>query len=182
MLVEKGEIVCKDKNAAEFMKNYFINIKKALNLKSSKNSNNNDIIELISQFNDHVRIKKQNTAKNTINTINTFPQNFHTRKSGEITVFFAVKESYSQIIIDAFTFSPVSLGELKREIMNLYVKKPSLSKSISPTILKQPAHIYLPFLTNSINHFLHEDTFPGELKQSEVVSLCKKLDLLKKKN
>ena len=58
MLVEKGEIVCKGKNAAEFMKNYFINIKKALNLKSSKNSNNNDIIELIFQFNDHMRIKK----------------------------------------------------------------------------------------------------------------------------
>ena len=47
----------KDKNVAELMNNY-INITKTLNLKSSKNSNCNDIMELISQFNDHVTIKE----------------------------------------------------------------------------------------------------------------------------
>ena len=33
---------------------------KTLNLKSLKKSNSNDIMELISQFNGHVSIKKQN--------------------------------------------------------------------------------------------------------------------------
>ena len=59
MFVEKDKIVLvrKDKNIAEVVHNY-INIIKPLNLKSSKNSNSYDIIELISQFNDRVNIKK----------------------------------------------------------------------------------------------------------------------------
>ena len=65
-----------------FLNNYFINITKNVNLKSSKNSNSNDIMEYISRFNDHVSNKKE-------------------------------KESYPLIIPDAFTFSPVSLGDVK---------------------------------------------------------------------
>ena len=41
------------------MNNYFINIIKTLNLKSSKISSSNDIMKFISQLNDHVSIKKQ---------------------------------------------------------------------------------------------------------------------------
>ena len=58
MSVQKDKIVRKDKNVAELMNNYFINATKTLNLKSSKYSNSNDIMELISHFNDHVSIKK----------------------------------------------------------------------------------------------------------------------------
>ena len=73
----------KDNNVAKLMNNSFINIEKILNLKLSKNSNSNDIMDLISQFNDHVSIKK-------------------------------IKEKYLKIIPDAFTFSPVSLGDVKK--------------------------------------------------------------------
>ena len=48
MLVETDKIICKDKIVAEFMNNYFINITKTLDLKSSKNSNSNDIMEMTS--------------------------------------------------------------------------------------------------------------------------------------
>ena len=63
--------------------------------------------------------------------------------------------------------------------MNVVVKKSPSSKSVSATILKQSTHIYVPLLTNLIDHSFHENTFSGELKQSEVIPLCKKLDLLK---
>ena len=66
--------------------------------------------------------------------------------------------------------------------MNVVVKKSSSSKSVSAKILKQSAHINVPPLTSLINHSLHENTFSGELKQSEVIPLCKKIDLLKKEN
>ena len=49
MLVEMDKIVHKDKTVAELMSNYFINITKTRNLKSSKNSNRSC---------DHVNIKK----------------------------------------------------------------------------------------------------------------------------
>ena len=54
MLVEKDKNGRKDKNNAEFMNSYFINITKTLNLKSLKNSNWYDIMKLISLFNDHI--------------------------------------------------------------------------------------------------------------------------------
>ena len=66
--------------------------------------------------------------------------------------------------------------------MNLNGKKSSSSKAIPATILKQSVHIYLPFLTNYINHSFVANKFPDELKQSEVIPLCKKLDPLKKEN
>ena len=55
MLDEKDKIVRKDKNVAEIMTNYFINTIKTLDIKSSKNSNNNDIMEMISQFKGYPR-------------------------------------------------------------------------------------------------------------------------------
>ena len=50
ILFEKDKII--DKNVAEIMNNYFINITKTLTIKSIKNSNINDIMESLSQFND----------------------------------------------------------------------------------------------------------------------------------
>ena len=43
-------------------------------------------------------------------------------------------------------------------------------------------HIYLPFLTNCINHSFVANKFLDELKLSEVIPLYKKLDPLKKEN
>ena len=133
------------------MNNYIINITKTLKSKSSKNYNCNDIMELISQFNDHVSIKE-------------------------------IQECYPEIIPDVFTFSPVSLRDIKNEIMNLHVKKSSSSKLILAKTVQQLAHIYLPFLTNSISYSLHENTFLDKLKQYEVIPLYKELDPLKKEN
>lgn len=91
------------------------------------------------------------------------------------------KETYPQIIPNGFTFSPVSLRDVQKEIMNPDVEKSSAIKSIPASILKQSAHIYLPFLSKSINHSLYENTFPDELKQSQVIPLYKKTRSVKER-
>ena len=85
-------------------------------------------------------------------------------------------------ISDTFKFTFVSSEDVKKEIMNLNVKKSPSSKAIPATILKQSLHIYLPFLTNYINHSFVANKFPDELKLSEVILFYKKLDPLKKEN
>ena len=47
------------------------------------------------------------------------------------------------------------------------------TKSTPATIWKQSAHNYLPFLTNSVNHSVHEKAFPNEIKEIEVIPLNK---------
>ena len=42
--------------------------------------------------------------------------------------------------------------------------------------------VHLKYLTKSINHSLKGSTFSDELKQSEVIPVYKKLDLLQKEN
>ena len=62
------------------------------------------------------------------------------------------------------------------------VKNSSTNGSIPATILKQYVDVYLPFLTKVLNHAITENTFPEQLKKSEVTSLYKKNDPLKKEN
>ena len=74
------------------------------------------------------------------------------------------------------------MEDVKKEILNLNIKKSSTSGSIPATILKQSLDIYLPYLTKSINCTINEGKFPAELKHSEVIPLFKKEDPLKKEN
>lgn len=59
-----------------------------------------------------------------------------------------IKLNYPEIIPDTFNFTLVSPEDVKKEFMNLNVKKSSSSKAMPVTILKQPVQICLPFLTN----------------------------------
>ena len=93
-----------------------------------------------------------------------------------------IELNYPEIVPNTFKFTLVSSEDVKKEIMNLNVKKSLSSKAIPATILKQSLHIYLPFLTNCINHSFITKKFPDELKLSEVIPLYKKLDPLKKEN
>ena len=76
----------------------------------------------------------------------------------------------------------VSKNHVRKEIRNLNVDKLLIYGSIPTSILKQCVDAYLPYLTNSVNYSLKESTFPAELKHSEVIHVCKKLDPLKKEN
>ena len=90
-----------------------------------------------------------------------------------------IKLSHPEIVPDTFNFTLVSPEDVKKEFMNLNVKKSSSSKA---TILKQSVHIYLPFLSNCINHSSLANEFRDAIKQSEVIPLYKKLDPVKKEN
>ena len=66
--------------------------------------------------------------------------------------------------------------------MKLNSKKSSTYGAIPASILKQTIEVHLKYLTNTINHSLKEFTFPDELKQSKVITVYKKLDLLQRDN
>ena len=74
------------------------------------------------------------------------------------------------------------MKDVKKEILNLNIKKSSTCGSISAIILKQFLDIYLPYLTKSKNYTVNEKKFPAELKHSEVIPLFKNEDPLNKEN
>ena len=113
-LVERDKIIHKDKEIAEIMNKYFVNITKTLRLKRSKKYETNDIDILTSQFKGYVSIKK-------------------------------IKLSYPEIVPDTFNFTFVSPEDVKKEIMNLNVKKSSSSKAIPAKILKRSVHLFTLF-------------------------------------
>ena len=69
---------------------------------------------------------------------------------------------------------------LSNGVLKLNTKKSSTSCSIPATILKQSVETYLSFLTKAINLAITECEFPDKLKKSEVITLYKKQDPLKK--
>ena len=72
------------------------------------------------------------------------------------------------------------MEDVRKEIIDLNVKKSSLSKANKATSLKM--HIHQHILTNSINNFFIEKKFAYKLKQSVDIPLYKSLDLFFKKN
>ena len=74
-----------------------------------------------------------------------------------------IKEVNSEILGEHdFRFIMVSMDAVKKVVLKLKV--------------------YFKYLANTINHSLKESTFPGELKQSQVISAYKKIDPLQKEN
>ena len=72
----------------------------------------------------------------------------------------------------------MSLHDVKKEVLNLNLKKSSTSGTIPLTFLKQNVDVNLQHFENTINHTLQENCFPDKLKQSEVIPVYKKLDQL----
>ena len=145
-IVEKDSIITDEKKIATLMNNYFINITKNLDLKPSTISNTSAIDKIAKHFDDHISVCK-------------------------------IKEAYSEFLQeDNFSFKMVSMGEVKKIVLELNSKKSSTYGAIPASILKQTIKVHLKYLTNTINHSLKESTFPGELKQSEVIPVYKKLD------
>ena len=74
------------------------------------------------------------------------------------------------------------MDAVKKEVLKLNSKKSSTYDRIPASILKQTIEVHLKYLTNTINNSLKEFTFLDELKQSEVISVYKKLGPLQKEN
>ena len=93
-----------------------------------------------------------------------------------------LKEPFPNIVSGDFNFQEVSREDVKKQIINLNVKKSSTNRSIPARILRQCVDVYLPFLTKVRSHAITENIFPDQLKKSEVIPLHKKEDPLKKEN
>ena len=91
-----------------------------------------------------------------------------------------IKEFLSDINVSDVNFKTSNMEDVKKEILNLNIKKYSTNGSISGTILKQSIDIYLRYLFKTINHAINESNFPAELKRSEVIPLFQKKHKLKK--
>ena len=90
-----------------------------------------------------------------------------------------INEAYSEILReDNFNLKMVSVEEVKKVVLKLNSKKSSTHGAIPANIIKQTMEVHLKDVTKTINHSLKE----SELKQSEVIPVCKKVDPLQKKN
>ena len=111
------------------MNNYFINITKNLDLKSSTISNTSDIDEITKHFDDYTSVCKIKEAYSEILRENNF------------------------------SFKIVSMDEVKKVVLKLNSKKSSTYGAILESILKQTIEVYLKYLTNTVNHSVKESTF-----------------------
>ena len=141
------------------MNDYFINITKNLDLKSSKKCTTKDLNSIVSESDDHISIKK---------IIEFFPDiSINDFKFNTVPMEHVMKEI-------------LNLNFFLIGIQN--TKNSSISGSIPATILKQSLDIYLPYLAKSVNYTINEGKFPAELKHSEVIPLFRKEDPLQKEN
>ena len=122
MLLENNLIKTNEKEIATIMNNFFINITKNLDLKSSKKCTTKDLNDIVSEFDDHISIKK-------------------------------IKEFFPDVNVNDFDVETVTMEDVKKEILNLNIKKSCTRGSIPTTILKQSLDIYFPYLTNYLFNY-----------------------------
>ena len=70
----------------------------------------------------------------------------------------------------------MSCEKVKKVIKSLNRKKSAISSYIPVKVLIDSVDTYLPIITDIINSSIRNDTFPEELKSTEVTPLFKKAD------
>ena len=104
------------------------------------------------------------------------PDNFQNNIS-----IMKINEHY-QKFQEIFDFTPVTMEEVKCQILELNPQKSTIKNDIPIRVLKQFCEIYLPILTKIINTSLIQGKFPEALKIAEVTPIFKKSDCLNKEN
>ena len=142
-LSKNESVLTREKEIANTVNNYFINITKHLNLKPHTASNTMDIEQITSAFNNHVSIKKMREVFPEISS-----NNFELTKVTE--------ESVKNEVLKLNTKKPSTSGSIPATILKQSVETcmPFLKKII-------------------INLAITECEFPDKLKKSEVISLYK---------
>ena len=85
-----------------------------------------------------------------------------------------IKEIYK--IAENFHLKEMSCEKVKKVIKSLNRKKSAISSYIPVKVLIDSVDTYLPIITDIINSFIRNDTFPEEVKSAEVTPLFKKAD------
>ena len=123
MLLENNSIKTNEKEIATIMNDYFINITKNLDLKSSKKCTAKDLNSIVSEFDDHISIKK---IKDFFPDINVNDFEFET-----VTMEDVKKEILNLNTKKSSTSGSIPATILKQSL-DIYV--PYLTKSVNYTI------------------------------------------------
>ena len=87
------------------------------------------------------------TTKDLNNVISKFDDHITIKK---------IKTFFPDINVSDLDFETDTIEDVKKEILNLNIKKSSTSDLIRATILKRPLDTYLPYLTKSLNDTINE--------------------------
>ena len=158
ILVEKNEIISDDKEVAEIMNDYFVNITKDLNIpkisrdKTEENSHEfgmDPIDQIITEFCNHPSILK-------------------------------IKELVPTDKI--FSFDKVVVSQIEKEILELNTRKAAGYDAIPPKIVKDSVNVLKYPLTQLFNNSITECIYPTKLKFANVTPLFKLDDTTEKGN
>ena len=125
MLLENNSIKANEKQIATIMNDYFINITKNLDLKSSKKCTAKDLNSIVSEFHDHISIKKIKEFFPDIN-VNNF-------EFGTVTME-DVKKEILNLNSKKFSTSGSTPAIILKQFLDIDL--PYLTKSVNYTIIE----------------------------------------------
>ena len=83
---------------------------------------------------------------------------------------------------NTFSFTTVSIEEVKKAIESLDSKKAAREKDIHTNILKQNSDFFTYHVQKDINASISTSKFPNDLKEADVIPVYKKKSKLSKEN
>ena len=156
ILVENNEIITDDKNNAEVMNDYFVNVTKTLDIPEFTTENLPIEVGCIDPIDEIIYAYSKHPSILRINEI--------------------VKSN------DQFYFENVTHTQIEKGILELNPKKATGADDIPARIIKDSFAILTPPLTKLFNISVEESLFPSNLKNANVTPLYKKDDSTKKEN
>ena len=91
-------------------------------------------------------------------------------------------KSKNSCLDNTFSFTPVSIEEVKRAIESLNPKKAAQEKDIQTNILKQNSDFFAFHVQKDINASISTSKFPNDLNEADAVPVYNKKSKLSKKN
>ena len=156
ILVENNEIINNDKQNAEIMNEYFVNITKSLDIPEFVTETPPTGVEFIDPIDEIIYAYKTHPSILKINEI------IHTNTK--------------------FLFNKVTNKQIEKQIIELKSKKSAGADDIPPKIIKDSFAILTPPLTTLFNTSVEEAFFPSNLKNANITPIFKKDDSTKKSN
>ena len=155
-LVEDDKILSQEAEIAKTFNEYFINIP-ILNMPNNQS------------FSTQARSLEENTISGINERYKDHPN---------ITLI----KSKNSCLANTFSFTPISIEEVKRAIESLDPKKAAEEKDIHTNILKQISDFFEFHVQKDINASISTSKFPDDLKEAGVTPLYKKKSKLSKEN
>ena len=91
-------------------------------------------------------------------------------------------KSKNSCLANTFSFTPVSIEEVKRAIQSLDRKTVTQEKDIHTNTVKQNSDFFTFHVQKDINASISTSKFPNDLKEADVIPVYKKKSKLSKEN